>query len=94
MSPLGHRRTLRRVCPISALPLQADIQRRVWHVRQAPERDIGLPINHLARGGNEAHQLTPFERPGHRTLGLGDQLCFAPMDKDPGDDDHDHNDNY
>jgi len=59
-----------------------------------PERDIGLPINHLARGGNQADQLTPFERPGHRTLSLGDQLCFAPMDKDPGDDNHDHDNNY
>ena len=38
-------------------------------------------------------QLTQFERPGHRTLGVGDQLCFAPMDKDSEDDDRDQGDN-
>jgi hypothetical protein len=37
--------------------------------------------------------LTQFERPGHRTLGLGNQLCFAPMDKDSEGDDRDHGDN-
>jgi hypothetical protein len=38
--------------------------------------------------------LTQFERPGHRTLGLGDKLCFAPMDKESDGDDGDHGNNY
>jgi len=60
----------------------------------APPSKIMIATATEGSTGNEADQLPPFERPGHRTLGLGDQLCFAPMDKDPGDDNHDHDNNY
>ena len=40
MSVLGQKRTLRRVCVMSALPPKADIRWRVRHVRFVPIADM------------------------------------------------------
>src|SRR6516225_4242927 len=40
MSALGQKRTLRRVCLMSALPPKADIRWRVRHVRYVPKADM------------------------------------------------------
>jgi hypothetical protein len=45
MSALGHKRTLRRVRAMSALPPKADMDRACGDVRFVPKADICTPAN-------------------------------------------------
>ena len=47
MSALGQKRTLRRVCVMSALPPKADMHQHTRDVRFVPKVDIGCSLNHL-----------------------------------------------
>src|SRR5262249_27463325 len=51
MSALGQKRTLRRVCVMSALPPKADIGTQSWNVCFVPKADIGHLIRSLHQRG-------------------------------------------
>jgi hypothetical protein len=59
MSALGHKRTLKRRQPMSALPPKADIAERKWHVRFVPK-------GHSALQQKMTYSITSARRCGAR----------------------------
>ena len=57
MSAMGHKRTFSKVCAMSALPPEADIDRHDWNVRFVPKADI------VRCGERRRYSITSSARP-------------------------------
>jgi hypothetical protein len=68
---LGHKRTLRRLRTMSALPPKADIGTQSRNVRLVPKADIEMPRYHFA---DSSPLLTPslnYQLVDERRFGIG-----------------------